>query len=208
MEAGRSPNIKMLTNATLESLEGEAGNFTARIHCEPRFINEDLCTACGQCTMYCPVFVTDAYNEGLAITKAPHKDYAQAVPAAFYIDPKKCLFLNHETCQICVPTCQAKAIDFSQKEEWLDLNVGAVILAPGFGRISDEVLSRYGYGRFPDVVTSLEFERIMCASGPSQGEIIRPSDGKHPKRIAFLQCIGSRDLTSGNGYCSSVCCMY
>lgn len=208
VEAGRSPNIKMLTNATLESLEGEAGNFTARIHREPRFINEDLCTACGQCTMYCPVFVTDAYNEGLAITKASHKDYAQAVPAAFYIDPKKCLFLNHETCQICVPTCQAKAIDFSQKEEWLDLNVGAVILAPGFGRISDEVLSRYGYGRFPDVVTSLEFERIMCASGPSQGEIIRPSDGKHPKRIAFLQCIGSRDLTSGNGYCSSVCCMY
>lgn len=208
VEAGRSPNIKILTNATFESLEGEAGSFTARVHRLPRFINEDLCTACGVCTMYCPVMVSDNYNEDLAITRAPHKDYPQAVPASFYIDPKKCLFLNYETCQICVPTCQAKAIDFSQKEESLDLSVGAVVLAPGFGRISDEVLARYGYGRFPDVVTSLEFERIMCASGPSRGEIIRPSDGKHPQKIAFLQCIGSRDITSGNGYCSSVCCMY
>lgn len=152
--------------------------------------------------------VSDTYNEGLAITRASHKDYPQAVPTSFYIDPKKCLFLNYETCQICVPTCQAKAIDFSQKEERLKLSVGGVILAPGFGRIDDEVLARYGYGRFPDVVTSLEFERILCASGPSRGEIIRPSDGKHPKRIAFLQCIGSRDLSCGNGYCSSVCCMY
>lgn len=158
--------------------------------------------------MYCPVMISDNYNEDLAITRAPHKDYPQAVPASFYIDPKKCLFLNYETCQICIPTCQTKAIDFSQKEERLDLSVGAVILAPGFGRISDKVLARYGYGRFPDVVTSLEFERIMCASGPSRGEIIRPSDGKHPQKIAFLQCIGSRDITSGNGYCSSVCCMY
>lgn len=158
--------------------------------------------------MYCPIFVADGYNEGLAITRAPHKDYPQAVPTSFYIDAKKCLFLNYETCQICVPTCQAKAIDFSQKEEQLDLSVGAVILAPGFGRIDDEVLARYGYGRFPDVVTSLEFERIMCASGPSRGEVIRPSDGKHPNRIAFLQCVGSRDLSCGNGYCSSVCCMY
>jgi heterodisulfide reductase subunit A len=197
-----------LTNATLESLEGQVGNFTARVHREPRFINEDLCTACGDCTMYCPVFVSDGYNEGLSITRAPHKDYPQAVPTSFYIDAKMCLFLNHETCQICVPTCQAKAIDFSQKEERLDLSVGAVILSPGFGRIHDDVLARYGYGRFPDVVTSLEFERIMCASGPSMGEVIRPSDGKHPKRVAFLQCVGSRDINTGNGYCSSVCCMY
>ncbi len=158
--------------------------------------------------MYCPVLVSDVFNEGLAITRAPHKDYPQAVPASFYIDPKKCLFLNHETCQICLPTCQAKAIDFSQKEECLDLPVGAVILAPGFGRICEEVLGRYGYGTYPDVVTSLEIERITSASGPSKGEIIRPSDGKHPKRIAFLQCIGSRDISCNNGYCSSVCCMY
>lgn len=158
--------------------------------------------------MYCPVFVSDGYNEGLAVTKAPHKDYPQAVPTSFYIDPKKCLFLNHETCQICLPTCQAKAIDFSQKEEDLDLSVGAVILAPGFGRICDEVLARHGYGIYPDVVTSLELERIMCASGPSKGEVIRPSDGRHPKRIAFLQCVGSRDISCNNGYCSSVCCMY
>ncbi len=208
VEAGRSPNIKILTNATLEALEGEVGRFTARVHRLPRFINEDLCTGCGTCTMYCPVLISDKYNEELVLTRAPHKDYPQAVPTSFYIDPKKCLFLNHETCQICVPTCQAKAIDFSQKEEWLDLSVGAVVLAPGFGRIDDAVLARHGYGRFPDVVTSLELERIMCASGPSRGEIIRPSDGRHPERIAFLQCIGSRDISCNNGSCSSVCCMY
>jgi heterodisulfide reductase subunit A len=152
--------------------------------------------------------ISDVYNEGLVLTKNAHRDYAQAVPASFYINPAHCLFLNHETCRICVSACQAKAINLYEQEEILDLNVGAVILAPGFGRISEEVLSRYGYGRLPDVVTGREFERLTSASGPTIGDIIRPSDGEHAHRIAFLQCIGTRDLSCGNGYCSSVCCMY
>ena len=150
----------------------------------------------------------DAYRENLALTKAPHRDYVQAVPASFYIDPEKCLFHSHEMCRICVSACQAQAINLYEQEEMLDLNVGAVILAPGFGRISEEVLSRYGYGRLADVVTGVEFELLTSASGPTMGNIIRPSDGEHPHGIAFLQCIGTRDVSCGNGYCSSVCCMY
>ncbi len=158
--------------------------------------------------MYCPVITADFFNEGLALTKNLHKDYPQAIPSSFYIDPRECLFLNHEMCRICVSTCQAQAIDFNQTDEEHELSVGSVILAPGFGRIDEEVLERYGFGIYPDVVTSLEFERLTSAAGPTEGSLIRPSDQRHPKRIAFLQCIGSRDVTCGNGYCSSVCCMY
>ena len=158
--------------------------------------------------MYCPVSTSDQFNEGLSLTKNLHKDYPQAVPSSYYIDSKECLYLNHEMCTICVSTCQAQAIDFSQTEQVHDLSVGSIILAPGFGRVDDDVLARFGFGMSPDVVTSLEFERMESASGPTGGTIVRPSDMTHPKRIAFLQCIGSRDLTCGNGYCSTVCCMY
>jgi len=208
VEAGRSPNIEILTNARLEALEGEAGKFTARVHQEPRFIDEDKCTACGTCTMYCPRPVVDLYNERLDVTRAPHIDYVQAIPSSYYIDPRACLRINYETCNLCAQTCTAQAIDFSQKPRELSLDIGAVVLAPGFGRIDQSVLKRFGYGRFPDVVTSLEFERLTCASGPTEGHIVRLSDERPPKKIAFLQCVGSRDETCGNGYCSSVCCMY
>jgi heterodisulfide reductase subunit A len=171
-------------------------------------VDEDLCTACGTCTDYCPVPVRDSYNEGLQFTKALHIDYQQAIPAAFYVDENACLFLTKKECKQCERVCLAKAIDFNQQLQDLELNVGAVILAPGFGRIGKEVLSRYGYRRSPDVITGIEFERLTSAAGPTVGEIVRPSDGKHPNKIAFLQCIGSRDIPSGNGYCSSVCCMY
>ncbi len=160
------------------------------------------------CTMYCPRPVVDTYNERLDITRAPHIDYAQAIPSSYYIDAKACLRVNYETCNLCAQTCTAGAIDFTQQPKELDLSVGAVVLAPGFGRVDEKVLEKFGYGRYPDVLTSFEFERLTCASGPSEGHIVRPSDNKPPKKIAFLQCIGSRDETCGNGYCSSVCCMY
>lgn len=208
VEASRSPNIKIITNADLIAVEGEVGNFTAKIYHRARYIREDICTGCGICAQYCPTLISDSYNERLSSTKVLHMDYPQAVPTCFYIDPKKCLFLNYETCKICVPTCKANAIDFKQKNELLEIPVGAVILCPGFGRIDDGVMGRYGYGRYPDVITSLQFERILCASGPYEGAIVRPSDGTHPGRIAYIQCVGSRDVSCGNGYCSSVCCMY
>ena len=208
MEAGRSPNIEILTNATLLSIDGGVGRFSAKVQQNPRYVDEKLCTACGACTVYCPVPVADSYNEGLCKTKALHIDYQQAIPAAFHVDENACRYLTKRECRQCEHACAAKAVNLKQQPKEIDLEVGAVILAPGFGRISKETLARYGYGRSRDVVTGVEFERITSASGPTMGEIVSPSDGKHPKKIAFLQCIGSRDLPSGNGYCSSVCCMY
>ena len=150
----------------------------------------------------------DEYNEGLAVTRPIHIDYPQAVPASYYIDPKACLYLTQGTCQICVPVCRSRAIDFSQTARVEELAIGAVVLAPGFGRVPESTLAKYGYGKHPDVVTSLEFERLLNPSGPYQGHVLCVSDQRHPKKIAFLQCVGSRDLGCDNGYCSSVCCMY
>ncbi len=198
----------MLTNADFLGLDGEPGDFTAKINMRPRYIDDENCTACGLCTQYCPKHHVDPYNEGLSITRPIHIDYSQAVPATYYIDPSTCLHLQHDTCQICVPVCQSHAINFHQKPEVRELKVGAVILSPGFGKISDETLEKYSYGKHPDVVTSIEYERMTTASGPFQGEIKCFSDGRHPKSIAFIQCVGSRDLGCNNGYCSSVCCMY
>jgi len=198
----------MITNADFLALEGKPGNFTAKLNIRPRYIDADACTACGLCTQYCPKHHADAYNEGLSITRPIHIDYAQAVPATYYIDPASCMHIQYDTCQICVPVCQSHAINFSQKPESRDLKVGAVILSPGFGKIADETLEKFSYGKHPDVVTAYEYERMTTASGPFLGEIKCFSDGRHPKSMAFIQCVGSRDLGCDNGYCSSVCCMY
>jgi heterodisulfide reductase subunit A len=152
--------------------------------------------------------MVDSYNEGLAITRPIHIDYPQAVPATYFIDPSACLHLKHGTCKICVPVCRSHAIDFSQQPEERTLHVGAVIMAPGFGKVPDSALEKYSYGKHPDVVTSLEFERLLNPSGPFQGEVRCISDHRHPHKIAFIQCVGSRDIGCDNGYCSSVCCMY
>jgi heterodisulfide reductase subunit A len=189
-------------------LKGKPGNFKAEISQRPRYIIAEDCTACGLCTEYCPRHQEDDYNERLNITRPIHIDYPQAVPATYYIDPRSCLSLTHDTCQICVPVCQSKAIDFSQEAEERTLDVGAVIMSPGFGRISEETLAKYSFGKHPDVVTSIEFERLLNPSGPFAGEVKTLSDNRHPHKIAFIQCVGSRDIGCDNGYCSSVCCMY
>jgi heterodisulfide reductase subunit A len=208
VEAGRSPNIEIITNAELLKLDGKPGEFSATLKVNPRYIIADDCTACGLCTEYCPRHKADEYNENLALTRPIHIDYAQAVPATYYIDPESCLYLQHDTCQICVQVCQSRAIDFSQKPEEKVLNVGAVIMSPGFGRVPQTTLEKYSYGKHPDVVTSVEFERLLNPSGPFKGEVLCLSDKRHPRKMAFIQCVGSRDIGCDNGYCSSVCCMY
>nr|WP_208595674.1 FAD-dependent oxidoreductase [Thermosulfurimonas dismutans] len=208
VEAGRSPNIEILTLAEVESLSGKPGKFKAKVKIRPRYIDPDKCTACGQCMQYCPREAVDEYNERLDFTRAARIDFPQAVPTAYYIDEDRCLQLNHETCMICTNVCGPKAIDFNQEPEIRELEVGAVVLCPGFGNVPEEALTKYGYGIYPDVMTSLEIERLMCVSGPTEGEIIRPSDFSHPRKIAFLQCVGSRDVSCGRPFCSSVCCMY
>jgi len=204
--AGGHPNIKIITLAKIENIEGKPGNFKVKIKKQPRYIDETKCTACGICASYCPTPVFDTYNANLGLTKCIHIDYPQAVPATYVVDTSACLFVNRQECKICVPTCQAEAIDFSQTASYEEIAVGAIILTPGFS-VSDVYTSnQYGYAQYPNVVTSLEFERIMCASGPYKGEILRPSDKKPPKKIAWLQCVGSRDQK--HPYCSAVCCMY
>ncbi len=208
MEAGRSPNIEILSNADFVGLEGKPGAFTAKVNMRPRYIDADKCTACGLCTNYCPRHLSDGFNEGLNLTRPIHIDYPQAVPATYYIDPASCLHVTEGTCQICVPVCRSHAINFNQKPTKKKLQVGAVVLAPGFGKVPDDTLAKYSYGLHADVVTSLEFERLLNPSGPFMGHVLTLSDQRHPKRLAFIQCVGSRDLGCDNGYCSSVCCMY
>ena len=208
IECATNPNITIMTNTQIERLEGEAGTFEAHLLQEPRYVDEEKCTGCGTCADYCPVYVLDAYNQNLAKKKCIHVHFPQAVPAVSMVDPAHCLFLNRKECQICVPTCKNKAIDFHQQPKRFSLKVGSLILSPGYEPFDPMTQSQYGYHRFSNVVTGLDFERMISASGPNGGELLRPSDGKIPHRIAWIQCVGSRDETAGCSYCSAVCCMY
>ncbi|HEY5897078.1 MAG TPA: CoB--CoM heterodisulfide reductase iron-sulfur subunit A family protein [Burkholderiales bacterium] len=209
IEADRHPNIEILTNTEVVRVEGEAGSFTVTLNRKPRYVKEDICTGCTTCYEYCPVQVPDPYNQGLSLTKAVHIHFSQAVPLVSYIDPETCLYLTDEKCQICVGVCKHNAIDLHQKPQKVELNVGAVVLAPGYEVFDPAKRGDYGYGTMKNVVTSLEFERILSATGPYEGEVKRPSDGKHPQKIAWIQCVGSRQVNpGGNTYCSAVCCAY
>lgn len=208
IECERNTNIQIMTLAEVKDVQGEAGQFKVTLLKKPRYIDEDLCTNCGQCSLYCPMLVPDLYNEGMSGVRNLHIHFPQAIPAVPYLDPTKCLFMTEGVCHICTSACQRRAINFSQEEKLLELEVGAVVLALGFDTFDPEIKPAYGYGRFPDVLTSIEFERILSATGPSEGHVRRPSDGKEPKKIAWIQCVGSRDPAIGRGYCSSVCCMY
>jgi len=175
----------------------------------PRFVDMDKCIACGTCAEKCPRKVDDEYNEGLAKRKAAYVPYAQAVPLKFAIDKDNCIYFQKGKCRACEKFCPAGAINFEEKEERLTLNVGALIVAPGFEEFDPVQYDTYNYTSFANVVTSTEFERILSSTGPYQGHLARPSDNKAPQKIAWLQCVGSRDVNRcDNPYCSSVCCMY
>ena len=200
---GRHPNITILTNVEITGLDGEAGNFEVKLRRKSRYVIEDKCNGCGICAQKCPIEAVDMYNEGLGRRSAIYVEYPQAVPLKYMIDREKCI-----GCGTCSEICKAQAIAYDQKDSNATLRVGSIILAPGFEAFDARLKSEYGYGRFPNVVTSIEFERILSASGPYGGLVLRPSDGEIPKRIAFIQCVGSRDYQLGNNYCSAACCMY
>jgi len=189
-------------------VEGDAGDFKVSLVKKPRYIIEDKCTGCGTCAEYCPVEYPDQYNQEISQNKAVHIYFSQAIPLIAYID-ESCLYLKEKKCRICEAVCQNDAIDLNQKEERMDIKVGAIILSPGYDPFDPKIKGDYGYGRFENVVTSLDFERLLCATGPYEGEILRASDKMHPHKIAWIQCVGSRRVTPGdNSYCSAVCCTY
>ncbi len=208
IECDRHPNIEILTYTEVDRVEGEAGDFTVSLTKKPRYIREENCTGCTTCVEYCPVEVPDPFNQDLSGNKAVHIYFSQAVPLVPYID-ERCLYLKEKKCSICVGVCKTDAIDLHQQPEKIELKVGAIVLAPGYDVYDPKLRNDYGYGIYDNVVTSLDFERLLCATGPHEGEILRPSDKQHPHKIAWLHCVGSRQVIEGaNSYCSSVCCSY
>ncbi len=208
IECDRHPNIEILTWTEVERVEGRAGDFTVTLTRKPRYVREDLCTGCTTCVEYCPVRIPDPFNQHLSDNKAVHIYFSQAVPLVPYIDPA-CAYLQDEKCSICAGVCKNKAIDLRQEAVRQVVKVGAVVLAPGFSPFDPRARGDYGYGRIANVVTSLDFERLLCSTGPHEGEILRPSDKRHPHKIAWIHCVGSRQVLEGaSSYCSAVCCSY
>ncbi|MHB1345701.1 MAG: FAD-dependent oxidoreductase [Thermoleophilia bacterium] len=209
IECDRHPNIEILTYTEVDTVEGEAGDFDVTLIKKPRYVREDVCTGCNTCVEYCPVMVPDEYNQGLSDSKAIHIHFSQAVPLVTYVDEEHCLYLKDKKCNICVGVCKNRAIDLHQKAEKVKINVGAIVLSPGYEVFDPRLRGDYGYGQIENVVTSLDYERLLCSTGPFEGEALRPSDKKHPKNIAWIHCVGSRQvIPGGNTYCSAVCCSY
>jgi heterodisulfide reductase subunit A len=234
MDAGRHPLIEVITMAEVVGCKGEAGHFRVRVRKNPRYVREDLCVACGQCVNVCPQVGGNEFDVGLKARKAIYRPFPQSVPAAYVIEPEACLnlsgYLSEKqrkqlervqkikqkkqpdyvstflACGHCTGACEVDAIDFDMVAEEFELDVGAILVAVGFQEFDARKLGNYGYGRFPNVVTSLELERMLNASGVTQGHVVRPSDMKTPKRLAFIQCVGARG-EGGRPYCSRFCCM-
>jgi heterodisulfide reductase subunit A2 len=207
MDIGRHPRIKLLAYSTIEQVSGYVGNFKVKIKHKVRYINEKECTACGKCAEVCPVVIPDEFQQGFSSRKAIYIPFAQAVPSAYLIDMNNCLGNNPVACIKCVEACDKKCIDLNAKEQFEEIQVGSIIVATGMGIYDPTKLTEYGYGKFENVITTMEFERLICGGGPTEGHFVRPSDKKTPKRIGFIQCVGSRTDNRGNSYCSNVCCM-
>ena len=202
-------NIELMTLSEVVAVEGAQGDFTVKVKRHPRYIDMDKCIACGLCAEKCPKKVENEFNEGLDKRKAAYILYGQAVPLKYAIDAENCIYLTKGKCRACEKYCPTGAINFADTERIVEVKVGSVILAPGFKPFDPTAFDIYNYAQIKDVVTSLEYERLLSASGPCMGHLVRPSDHTEPKRIAWLQCVGSRGINKcDNGFCSSVCCMY
>jgi heterodisulfide reductase subunit A2 len=209
VEVAQHPNITLYTYAELESLEGFIGNFKAKIRRKSKSLDEKLCTGCGLCTTKCPVKkIPSEFNEGLGKRTAIYVPFPQAVPNKPVIDRPNCTYYIKGKCKVCEIVCPTKAIRFDQEDQIVEAEVGAIVIATGFTVKQPDFFPEYGYGKYPDVITGLQFERLASASGPTLGEIKRPSDGKIPEKIVFIACAGSRDPAKGIPYCSKICCMY
>jgi heterodisulfide reductase subunit A len=207
LDAGRHPRIQLVTYSQVEGLKRKAGGFTLKVRKKARYVKEDVCNACGLCVEKCPGRAPDDFDMGLRKRKAIYLYFSQGIPAVMTIDPERCIYLTKGKCRVCETRCDKGAIDFEMTDEMLSLDVGSIIVATGLDILEPTALSHYGYGRIKNVITGLQYERLINATGPTGGHLLRPSDEKLAKKVAYVQCVGSRDLNYC-GYCSSVCCMY
>ena len=211
VDCAQNEKIHIYSYSEVEAVKGFVGNFQVTIRKKARYVKEDVCTGCGLCTEKCPQKkVPNAFNLGMDNRRAIYIPFAQAVPKVATIDANYCTMLKTGKCGICSRVCTAGAIDYTQKDEHIVREYGAIVAATGFNPIRLDKFDEFAYSQSPDVVSSLEFERLMNAAGPTAGTLLRPSDGKHPKTIVFVQCVGSRcdGGEKGKPYCSKICCMY
>ena len=208
VDVAHNPKIKLMTYSEVESVDGYIGNFEVKIRKKARMVDEDKCTGCGICTTKCPKKRPSEWEMNLGERRAIYVPFKQAVPNIPVLDKDNCRYFAEGKCQVCKKLCPRDAIDYEQTDEIIKEKVGAIVAATGYKLMDPSVYEEYGYGKYPDIITGLEFERLVNASGPTKGELRRRSDGEIPKTIVFIQCVGSRDETQDRPYCSGICCMY
>jgi heterodisulfide reductase subunit A len=207
MDVGKHPNIELMAYSEVVRVSGYVGNYTVLVNKKARYVDEKICNSCGDCAIVCPVVVPDEFQQGFSSRKAAYIPFPQAVPPSYIIDMKNCLGNNPVRCNKCVEACGKNCIDLNMQDKQIELKVGTIIVCTGMDVYDPGVLDEYGYTRYPNVITTIEFERLICGGGPTQGQLVRPSDRAVPARIGFIQCVGSRTHNRGNPYCSNVCCM-
>ncbi len=207
VDVAKSDNVTLLTYTEIQEVTGHVGNFHVKIRKKPRFVDETKCVGCGICASKCPVKYPNEFEMDLGVRKAIYIPFLQSVPLTYTIDREHCLYFTKGVCRICEKFCEPKAINFDQSEELIEFDVGAIIVATGYDPYNPSALGEYGFGIYPNVVSNLQLERLTNAAGPTEGKVVRLSDRREPARVAFIQCVGSRDTRMGNGYCSNTCCM-
>jgi heterodisulfide reductase subunit A len=209
VEVSKHPNIKLMTYSEVQDVSGYVGNFKVKILKKPTYVDPAKCNLCDECTKVCPIVVPNEFDLGLTGRRAIYIPFPQAIPASYTLDDKNCPDpFTTIACGKCADVCKPKAIDYDQKPQIIEEEVGAIIVATGFDLYDKENMAEYGFGKYADVLDGLQFERLCSASGPTQGQILRPSDHKEPKEVVFIQCSGSRDPENHCAYCSKICCMY
>jgi len=203
VDTGKHDNIELISYAEVKEVDGYIGNFKVKVEKKPRYVDEDICTGCGSCSEVCPIEIPNYFDEGMGMVKATYIAFPQAVPLVATIDKDYCI-----DCKLCDQACGNGAINHEQEPEEIDLEVGTIIVATGYDPYDPSEKKEWSYEDSENVITGMELERLINASGPTQGHVLKPSDGEHPKSVAFIQCVGSRDEQINKPYCSRVCCMY